>query len=205
MACKDKGKERCCTPFNAISTSHLELYCPVLQLPVETFAECPPWKRLDGLHLILRLISFPSYRPLSPPSLFKRHSVCTDIPSSVLESVWRFGGGSDEVWDRETMVTHLQSGQRRISACAFRQHGIVFQSIDEVMRYHGLKLLNKRGILLLHNFGMQISPFKLEKFLKNHRRQEKDMVKSVHEGHYLKTQIMALKAMTRGTFWVNVV
>lgn len=74
------------------------------------------------------------------------------------------------------------------------------QSIDEVMRYHGLKRLNKRGILLLHNFGIQISPFKLEKFLKNHRRQEKDMVKSVHEGHYLKTQIMALKAMTRGTF-----
>ena len=114
-----------------------------------------------------------------------------------------FGGKRRGLGPRNDGYT--QSGQRRISACAFRRHGIVFQSIDEVMRYHGLKLLNKRGILLLHNFGMQISPFKLEKFLKNHRRQEKDMVKSVHEGHYLKTQIMALKAMTRGTFWVNVV
>lgn len=110
-----------------------------------------------------------------------------------------FGGKRRGLGPRNDGHT-FQSGQRRISACAFRQHGIVFQSIDEVMRYHGLKLLKKRGILLLHNFGIQISPFKLEKFLKNHRRQEKDMVKSVHEGHYLKTQIMALEAMTRGTF-----
>ena len=116
-----------------------------------------------------------------------------------------FGGKRRGLGPRNDGHTFAKWSKANKCLCIRRQHGIIFQSIDGVMRYHGLKLLNKRGILLLHNFGIQISPFKLEKFLKNHRRQEKDMVKSVHEGHYLKTQIMALKAMTRGTFWVNVV
>ena len=52
--------------------------------------------------------------------------------------------------------------------------------MDEVNRYDGLLLVNEHGNLyfLLHNFGGQIIPFKLEE-LKNYWR-KKDTSKSVH-------------------------
>ena len=55
---------------------------------------------------------------------------------------------------------------RRISARAFREHGIVFHKIDQVKRYDCLWLMNEHGDLyfLFHNFGVQIVPFKLDKY-----------------------------------------
>ena len=53
--------------------------------------------------------------------------------------------------------------------------------MDEVNRYDGLLLVNEHGNLyfLLHNFGGQIIPFKLEE-LKNYWR-KKDTSKSAHQ------------------------
>ena len=44
-----------------------------------------------------------------------------------------------------------------ISARTFREHVIVFQSMSEVKKDDGLKLLNEYGDLhfLLHNFGIK--------------------------------------------------
>ena len=53
-----------------------------------------------------------------------------------------------------------------MSARAFREHGIVFQSMDRVKKYDGLLLLNEHSHLYfaLHDFGEQIISFKLKKF-----------------------------------------
>ena len=52
-----------------------------------------------------------------------------------------------------------------MSARAPREHGIVFQYMDQAKRYDGLWLVNEQVDLRfsLHNFSVQIIPFKLEK------------------------------------------
>ena len=57
---------------------------------------------------------------------------------------------------------------RRISARTFRENSIVFQSMDQVKRCDGLMLLKEHSELyfLLHGFGVQIIPFKLENLKK---------------------------------------
>ena len=59
-----------------------------------------------------------------------------------------------------------------MSARAFREDGIDFQSMDQVKWYNGLSPVNKQGDLyfLLHNFGEQIVSFKLEKLKRDIRK-----------------------------------
>lgn len=57
--------------------------------------------------------------------------------------------------------------------------------------------------ILLHNFGVQIIPFYLKKWKKF--IEGKDIAKSQHTAHYLQMKIMALRAMTIGTSWVDIV
>ena len=47
----------------------------------------------------------------------------------------------------ESCTAHKNYVIMQISTRAFREHGIVFQSIDEVKRNVGLHLLNERGDL----------------------------------------------------------
>lgn len=54
------------------------------------------------------------------------------------------------------------------------------------------------------NFSVQIIPSKLEKLKDIHQR-EKDITKGMHEACYSMTLIMTLKAITLGTFQVDVV
>ena len=64
-----------------------------------------------------------------------------------------------------------------MSARASREHGIVFQYMDPAKRYDGLWLVNEQVDLrfLLHNFGVQIIPFKLEKEKKSSKG-KKDII-----------------------------
>ena len=64
---------------------------------------------------------------------------------------------------------------RRISARAFREDGIVFQSIDEVNRYEVLLLLNKRGDLYFccTILVYKLSALTLEKLKKKDLSEEK--------------------------------
>ena len=56
--------------------------------------------------------------------------------------------------------------------------------------------MNEHGdFFLLHNFGVQIVPFKLAK--KKFIQGKKDMAKSVHKARYSIAQVMTLKATTR--------
>lgn len=46
-----------------------------------------------------------------------------------------------------------------------------------MLRYHGLLLLNKHSdIFLLHNFGLQIIPFEMEKLKKVYNQSEKKKI-----------------------------
>ena len=67
-----------------------------------------------------------------------------------------------------------------MSARAFREYGIYFQSIDQVKWYNGLSPVNKQGDLyfLLHNFGEQIVSFKLEKLKRDIRKGKKVNLKA---------------------------
>ena len=68
-----------------------------------------------------------------------------------------------------------------------------------MLRYHGLLLLNKHSdIFLLHNFGLQIIPFEMEKLKKvyNQSEKKKDNAKTVYEVCCSRIQIMILKATT---------
>ena len=55
-----------------------------------------------------------------------------------------------------------------MSTNAFGEHGIVFQSMDQVKRYDSLSLLNEHSDLYfyLHNLSVQYIPFKLGKLKK---------------------------------------
>ena len=61
---------------------------------------------------------------------------------------------------------------RRISARAFREDGIVFQSIDEVNRYEVLLLLNKHGDLY---FCCTILVYKLSALTLEKLQKKKDL------------------------------
>ena len=69
--------------------------------------------------------------------------------------------------------------------------------MDRVKRYDGLQLLNEHGDLyfLLHKFGVQIIPCKLEK-LKRIIEGEKDRAKSVHVARYVSMKTRTVKATT---------
>ena len=69
--------------------------------------------------------------------------------------------------------------------------------MDRVKRYDGLQLLNEHVDLhfLLHKFGVQIIPCKLEK-LKRIIEGEKDGAKSVHVARYVSMKIRTVKATT---------
>ena len=69
--------------------------------------------------------------------------------------------------------------------------------MDRVKRYDGLQLLNEHVdlYLLLHKFGVQIIPCKLEK-LKRIIEGEKDGAKSVHVARYVSMKIRTVKATT---------
>ena len=88
-----------------------------------------------------------------------------------------------------------------MSTNAFGEHGIVFQSMDQVKRYDSLSLLNEHSdpYFYLHNLSVQFIPFKLGK-LKNFSKGEKHNAKSVHEARYSRMQIMTLTGTTRGMF-----
>ena len=84
-------------------------------------------------------------------------------------------------------TVHNNQVIRRISARAFREHGIVFHSIDQVKRYDSLSLLNEHGDLYFwHNFGIQFISNKLGKLKKIIRKEEKIKLK------------VCRKAVTRG-------
>ena len=83
-----------------------------------------------------------------------------------------------------------------MSTNAFGEHGIVFQSMDQVKRYDSLSLLNEHNDLY---FYLQFIPFKLGK-LKKISKGEKHNAKSVHEARYSRMQIMTLTGTTRGMF-----
>ena len=91
---------------------------------------------------------------------------------------------------------------RRISARAFRENSIVFQSMDQVKRCDGLMLLKEHSELyfLLHDFGVQIIPFKLENLKKKFRKKNRDAAKNVPGARYPLMQIITLKTTTQGTF-----
>ena len=69
--------------------------------------------------------------------------------------------------------------------------------MDQVKRYNSLWLVNNHSdrYLLLHNFVVQMIPFKLEKLKKN-SEEKKDMAKSVHKACYIIMQITILKTTT---------
>ena len=69
--------------------------------------------------------------------------------------------------------------------------------MDRVKKYDGLQLLNEHGDLyfLLHKFGVQIIPCKLEK-LKRIIEGENDRAKSVHVARYVSMKIRTVKATT---------
>ena len=73
-----------------------------------------------------------------------------------------------------------------MSARAFREHGIVFQSTDQVKRYDGLRLLNEEGDLYFYCIILmkKIIPFKSGKLKKKTSNGKKDKAKSVLEAHY---------------------
>ena len=67
-------------------------------------------------------------------------------------------------------MTYTNCGKRKTKKIsAHSETWYCFQSMDEVNRYDGLLLVNEHGNLyfLLHNFGGQIIPFKLEELKKN--------------------------------------
>ena len=72
-------------------------------------------------------------------------------------------------------TAHRNRVIRRISACAFREDGIVFQSIDEVNRYEVLLLLNKHGDLYFccTILVYKLSALTLEKLQKKDLSEEK--------------------------------
>ena len=76
-----------------------------------------------------------------------------------------------------TLKNHIIQG---MSAHAFREYGIDFQSMDQVKWYNGLSPVNKQGDLyfLLHNFGEQIVSFKLEKLKRDIRKGKKVNLKA---------------------------
>ena len=84
-----------------------------------------------------------------------------------------------------------------MSTCTLPKHGTIFQSVDQVKRCNGLKLLNENGDIYFfwQNFGAQFIPIKFGKLEKNSLR-EKKIAKSVHKAHYSRMQIMTLKGTT---------
>ena len=54
--------------------------------------------------------------------------------------------------------------------------------------------------LLLHGFGVQNIPFKLENLKKKFRKKNRDAAKNVHGARYPLIQIITLKTTTQGTF-----
>ena len=75
--------------------------------------------------------------------------------------------------------------------------------MDQAKRYDGLWLVNEQVDLRfsLHNFGVQIIPFKSEKEKKNHRREKrKSLVKSIHEARHSMMQIITLKQRLKERF-----
>ena len=72
-------------------------------------------------------------------------------------------------------TAHRNRVIRRISARAFREDGIVFQSIDEVNRYEVLLLLNKHGDLYFccTILVYKLSALTLEKLQKKDLSEEK--------------------------------
>ena len=72
-------------------------------------------------------------------------------------------------------TAHRNRVIRRISARAFREDGIVFQSIDEVNRYEVLLLLNKHGDLYFccTILVYKLSALTLEKLKKKDLSEEK--------------------------------
>ena len=72
-------------------------------------------------------------------------------------------------------TAHRNRVIRRISARAFREDGIVFQSIDEVNRYEVLSLLNKHGDLYFccTILVYKLSALTLEKLKKKDLSEEK--------------------------------
>ena len=78
-----------------------------------------------------------------------------------------------------------------MSARAFREHGIVFQSEDQVKRYDGLSSRRSTvtdifsGIILLK----KLSSFKLGKLKKNYSKGKRDKAKSAHEARYSTMQL----------------
>lgn len=65
--------------------------------------------------------------------------------------------GDSSVLHGASCDAHNNHVIRLISARTFREHVIVFQSMSEVKKDDGLKLLNEYGDLhfLLHNFGIK--------------------------------------------------
>ena len=103
------------------------------------------------------------------------------------------------------LVLRIKHVIRRISARVFRENDIVFQSIDQIEAYDGLKLWNERIDLY---FYCRILVYKLSLLicrLTIHRWKKKDMTEGVHEARNSMMQIMTLKATTRGTLWIDVV
>ena len=84
-------------------------------------------------------------------------------------------------------IAHPVHVIKGISARAFREHGIVFKSMDQVKRYEILYC-----IILMYNFWGELK--------KNYLKGKKDKTKSVHKACYSRMQIRTMKGTTRGTF-----
>ena len=63
---------------------------------------------------------------------------------------------------------HKNQVIRVMSTCTLLKHSTVFQSVEQVKRCNGLKLLNVLGDLyfFLHNFGVKFIPIKFGKLEK---------------------------------------
>ena len=77
--------------------------------------------------------------------------------------------------------------------------------MDQAKSYDALQLLSTvtsifHCIILVYKFY----PLYIGWMKKNHRRQKKDMAKSVHKARYLMMKIMTWKTTSRGTFRVDV-